>query len=285
MGNVDLVLRHHRDLWSNGDLGLVEQLFAPTFVAHHPGSPDWVGHDGLRQVVASVRAAFPDFTERVDDVIASEDKVVTRFTASGTHLGSFRGLAPTGKRFAMAEIGIFRIRDGRIAEKWGLVDRIGMLQQLGILPAAWPPLEHLYDVLMDMRVDDVGQTPQGHRRIVQVTGGTFKGARLSGTVLPGGGDWVLGVNDGSRRLDVRVTLQTEDGALIYAKYLGVFSAPAPVLERVQRGDKVDSSEYYFRVAPLFETGAEKYDWLNRVMAMGFGKRSKTQVGYSVYVVL
>jgi steroid delta-isomerase-like uncharacterized protein len=282
--NVELVLRHHAEIWSKGDLGLVNELFTPTFVAHHPGSPDWVGHEGVKEVVASVRTAFPDFSETVDDVIAAGDKVVTRFRASGTHMGAFRGLAPTGKRFTMAEIGIFRIEDGKIAEKWGLVDRVGMLQQLGILPAVWPPMEHLYDVAMDVRVDDVGITPQGHRRIVQVTGGTFKGPRLSGKVLPGGGDWVLGVADGSRRLDVRVTLQTDDGALIYAKYLGVFSAQASVLERIQNGDEVEPSEYYFRVTPMFETASARHGWLNQVVAIGFGKRTKAQVLYSVYAV-
>lgn len=120
MRSIDLVLRHHRELWSKGDLGLVEELFTPTFVAHHPGSPD--------------------------------------------------------------------------------------------------------------------------------------------------------------------TLQTDDGALIYATYSGVFFAPASVAERVQAGDEVDPSEYYFRVAPLFETSAERYEWLNRAMAVGFGRRSRAQVRYSVYMV-
>jgi len=119
MGSIDLVLRHHRELWSKGDLGLVEELFTPTFVAHQPGSPDWVGHESLRQVIASVRDAFPDFTETVDDVVAGEDKVVTRFRASGTHLGAFRGFAPTGRRFTMDEIGIFRIEEGKNRGKVG----------------------------------------------------------------------------------------------------------------------------------------------------------------------
>src|SRR3989442_13952143 len=109
--------------------------------------------------------------------------------------------------------------------------------------------EHLYDIVMDADVQDVGVTPSGHRRFVHVTGGTFEGPRMRGTVLPGGGDWLVGRADGSRRLDVRIMLRTDDGALIYAHYPGMFHAQPDVLERIQSGADVDAAEYYFRVAP------------------------------------
>jgi Protein of unknown function (DUF3237) len=167
----------------------------------------------------------------------------------------------------------------------GGVDRLGMFQQLGIVPAIWPPMEFLYEIVMDAEVHDLGPTPGGHRRVVHVTGGAFEGPRLRGAVLPGGGDWLVGRTDGSRRLDVRITLRTDDGALIYAHYLGVFHGPPDVLDRIRSGADVDASEYYFRVAPMFETASPRYDWLNRIIATGIGRRTRTQVGYRVYAIL
>ncbi|MBI4590836.1 MAG: DUF3237 family protein [Candidatus Rokubacteria bacterium] len=283
--NKALVLRHHDEIWSKGNLEAVDEIYAADFIGHHPGTLDWIGTNSVKLAVSRTRQAFPDFREIVEDVVIEGAKVVTRFTASGTHLGMLGGLSPTGKQITMAEIGIFRIANGKIVEKWGQLDRLGMFQQLGILPPAWPPLEFLYEIVMDAEVHDLGQTPGGPRRVVHVTGGTFEGPRLRGTVLPGGGDWLVGRADGSRRLDVRITLRTDDGALIYAHYPGVFHAPPDVLERIQSGANVDVTEYYFRVAPMFETGSPKYDWLNRIVATGIGRRTRTQVGYSVYAIL
>jgi len=147
---------------------------------------------------------FPDFAEHVEDVIVEGDRVVTRFTASGTHLGPYRGLAPTGRSMQMAEMALFRIAGNRIVEKWGLMDRLGMLDLLGIGPAHGPRLDLLYEITMDAVVEDVGRTPAGHRRFVKVTGGTFTGPKMQGTVLPGGGDWLLEYPDGTSALDVRI---------------------------------------------------------------------------------
>ena len=147
------------------------------------------------------------------------------------------------------------------------------------------PTELLYEIAMDAEIDDLGQTPLGHRRIVRVTGGTFEGPRLRGTVLPGGGDWLVERADGVRQLDVRITLRTDDGALIYAHYPGLFHAAPGVMDGLLRGETVDPSAYYFRTAPMFETSAEKYAWLNRVLAIGIGRRTSRQVCYTVYAVL
>jgi len=146
-------------------------------------------------------------------------------------------------------------------------------------------LELLYEITMEVEADDLGVTPAGHRRIVRVTGGTFTGPRLRGTVVPGGGDWVLARADGTRALDVRITLRTDDGHLIYAHYPGRFHGPPDVMQRIARGEAVEASEYYFRTAPLFETASEKYAWLNGILAIGLGWRSGRQVGYTVYTVL
>jgi len=279
-----LVLRHHDEVWTRGNIDAVDEIFAPDFVGHHPGQPDWVGPDAVKQAVVNARAAFPDFAEHVEDVIVEGDRVVTRFTASGTHLGPYRGLAPTGRRMQMAEMAVFRIAGNQIVEKWGLMDRLGMLSLLGLGPTQGPRPDFLYEITMDAVVEDVGRTPAGHRRFVRVTGGTFTGPNMQGVVLPGGGDWLLERPDGARSLDVRIMLRTHDGDLIFAHYPGRFHGPPDVISRLTRGEDVDPSEYYFRVAPLFETASEKYDWLNRVLAIGVGRRTPRQVSYSVYAV-
>ncbi len=135
--------------------------------------------------------------------------------------------------------------------------------------------QHLFTMPVDveMPLQMVGATPIGERRIAKVTGGTFTGPEMNGKILPGGGDWLLLRSDGSLQLDVRVTLETDDGALIFMTYRGFRHGPAEVMARLNKGEDVDPSEYYFRVAPLFETGAEKYDWLNRIVAVGTGHRS------------
>jgi len=131
----------------------------------------------------------------------------------------------------------------------------------------------------------LGRTPAGDRRIVPVVGGSFEGERLSGTVEPGGSDWILMRPDGAAQLDVRLTLRTTDGALIGMTYRGVRHGPPSVIERLNRGEPVDPSEYYFRTAPWFETSAERYDWLNRIVALATGRRPPEGPVYEVFEVL
>lgn len=128
-------------------------------------------------------------------------------------------------------------------------------------------------------------TPYGNRRIVNVTGGTFEGPKLKGTILAGGGDWIVERNDGALQLDVRITLQTDDEALIYMTYRGIRHGPEAVIARLNAGESVDPSEYYFRIAPFFETGSEKYGWLNRIVAVGYGDRRPTGPRYDVFEIL
>lgn len=284
MEHKDIVLQHHERIWNHGEVDAVEELYAEDFVGHHPGAPDWVGRESVKLAVRTMRAAFPDLLETVEDIVVDGDRVVSRFRTSGTHLGPLQGLTPTGRRMTIDELAIFRLAGSRIVEKWGLLDRLGMYQQLGIVPPSWPPMEFLYDITMDVEVQDVGLTPSGHRRIVMVTGGAFSGPALRGRVLPGGGDWLLGRADGSRRLDVRIALETDDGALIYASYGGVFGAAPDTMQRIVDGDDVDPATYYFRTAPFFETAAPQYHWLNGVVAIGYGRRRAGQVGYSVYTI-
>ena len=146
---------------------------------------------------------------------------------------------------------------------------------------------HLFTLRLDVpRIVDLGSTPSGTRRIATVTGGTFKGERLSGTIQAApGGDWILVRPDAATVLDVRLTLETDDQQLIYMSYRGLRHGPPDVIARLSRGDQVDPASYYFRTTPVFETAAPKYDWLNRIMSVATGRREATGPIYEVYEVL
>jgi Protein of unknown function (DUF3237) len=131
----------------------------------------------------------------------------------------------------------------------------------------------------------VGATPGAFRRIGVVPGGSFEGERLSGVVLDGGSDWQTVRADGATTLNVRLVLKTTDDALISMTYQGVRHGPPDVVERIEKGEAVDPASYYFRINPLFETAAAKYDWINRVVAVGTGHRRADGPIYSVFEVL
>jgi hypothetical protein len=131
----------------------------------------------------------------------------------------------------------------------------------------------------------IGQTPDAFRRIGVITGGSFTGERLSGEVVSGGNDWQNVRNDNCVKLDVRLLLKTTDGALIVMTYQVLRHGPPAVMQALDRGDTVDPASYYFRLTGLFETGAPKYDWLNRVIAIGIGDRPPDGPIYSVFEVL
>ena len=131
----------------------------------------------------------------------------------------------------------------------------------------------------------VGETPAGNRRIGLVAGGAFQGPKLRGTVLPGGADWIIVRPDGVTTLDVRIVLQTDDCATIGLTYKGLRHGPAAVMEKLNTGQPVDPSEYYFRIAITFETAAPKYAWLNKVFGIGTGSRPPEGPVYDIFEVL
>jgi steroid delta-isomerase-like uncharacterized protein len=118
--------------WQSGDPAVVDALHAPDFVDHDPGgrTPD---NAGFKLGIAALYAAFPDLQARVEDLVVDEGRatVAVRWSASGTHTGPYLGAAPTGRRVAFKGIEILRVRDGRIAERWGEWDGIELLGQLG----------------------------------------------------------------------------------------------------------------------------------------------------------
>ena len=131
---------------------------------------------------------------------------------------------------------------------------------------------------------ELGDTPLGRRRIIDITGGRFSGERLSGRVLPGGADWQVIRSDGVADLDARYTLETSDGALIYVHNHGYRHGPADVMRKLAAGEAVDPSLYYMRTTPLFETGDARYAWLNRIVCVGTGARRPSAVELEVFEV-
>lgn len=125
------------EMWGRGRLDLADELYAADYDDHVGKGPEPAelrGADGIKRAVAAFRTAFPDLTYMVEDEIAEGDLVMARFSARGTHLGPFLGLAPTGRVVTYAGIDVNRIRDGRIVESWVQYDALGLLQQLGIVP-------------------------------------------------------------------------------------------------------------------------------------------------------
>ena len=132
---------------------------------------------------------------------------------------------------------------------------------------------------------DIGDVSQGHRRIVPLTGGTFTGPELNGKLLPGASaDWQIVLNDGTALGDIRYTLQTDAGALLYVQSRSVRHGSAEVLARLARGDDVDASEYTFRASTKIETASLELEWLNKGVFVSVGGRKSGAVIYETYLV-
>ena len=134
--NKVLVRRMVEEIFTQGKTSQADEFLAPDFVEHEelpPGIPS--GREGVKQLTNMFRTAFPDFRATIDDIVAEGDKVVIRQTWSGTHKGEFMGVPPTGKSVSFGVIDIIRIVGGKFVEHWGQMDSMGMMQQLGAIPA------------------------------------------------------------------------------------------------------------------------------------------------------
>ena len=132
--NKTLVRRFVDEVQSGGNIDAIDELCSPEFVNHSapPGVPS--NCEGVKQVTAMFRQAFPDSHFTVEDMITEGDKVATRKTFHGTHQGEFMGIPPTGQQVSIGLIDIVRIVDGRVVEHWSMGDNLGMMQQLGVIP-------------------------------------------------------------------------------------------------------------------------------------------------------
>jgi hypothetical protein len=144
-------------------------------------------------------------------------------------------------------------------------------------------LEFLMSVEAHLRTgQSVGRGPYGNRQIFDVSGGSFEGPRLKGKILPSGADWLLIGDDGIGRLDVRASLETEDGAIIYTYYPGVLEMNDLVQKAMAGEREPEFGDGYFVTQPRYETGDERYAWLNSVIAIAEGKVGVSRVAYRVY---
>ena len=149
-------------------------------------------------------------------------------------------------------------------------------------------LKHQHLLTLTLTVDFagmmmIGNTPAGLRRIAPVTGGHFSGERLNGKVLPGA-DWVINRPDGVMDIDVRLPLQTDDGAMIYLNYQGRFLAEPETMARLTKGEKLQPDEYSLAVSARFESGAEQYLWLNNVIGVATGEQTGNGPVYAFFEI-
>jgi hypothetical protein len=143
-------------------------------------------------------------------------------------------------------------------------------------------LEPLLRFTNGVTVQPIGRTPFGERTTYVVGAGVFDGARLRGRVLPGGGDWfVRGAND-LARLDVRKTLETDDGALIHVSYTGLYKFSDRVTQTLAQGRDAQFGDTLFMAQVQFETGAERYAWLNETLAVAEARETASGVEYQLY---
>lgn len=149
-----------------------------------------------------------------------------------------------------------------------------------------PKLEFAFEINVQAKpLPEMGMKPKGVCKIINITGGSFEGPDIKGKVLPGGYDWQLVRNDGVIEIDARYLLQTEEGALITIVDSGLRHAPEAVMRQLTAGEEVDSSLYYFRSTPVFDTSDSRYEWLTRNVFVARGIRSVTGVSIEVWKVL
>jgi hypothetical protein len=157
------------------------------------------------------------------------------------------------------------------------------VDQLPLIDAL--PVEHLFDMHVNLAPAQPITTPIGLRMTFIATGGVIDGPKLQGEVLPGGGDWLLIGADGAGRVDVRATIRTHDDVLIHYEARGIIKIPADGLERLAAGDVLPFGETYVRTTPTFETADERYAWLSALVSVGYNILSPNHIDYRIYQVL
>ena len=128
------VVRRFMGVFETGDLSVLDEVLASNYVDHNPFPEQAPGPEGMKEMLGMMRAIFPDMAVTAEDMIAEGDKVVVRWTGTGTHRGEFMGIPATGNKVTVTGIGIDRLVDGKIVEHWEQFDTMGMMQQLGAIP-------------------------------------------------------------------------------------------------------------------------------------------------------
>ena len=149
-----------------------------------------------------------------------------------------------------------------------------------------PKLEFAFEAVITLdSAQDLGITTYGKRRIIPITGGTFEGPNMKGTIVAGGADWQTVRADGTADLEARYTLKTDDNVLIYIQNKGIRTGKPKVLARLAKGEKVNPSEYYMRTTATFEVAEGKYSWLTKSVVVATGMRNAKSVVIRFYKVL
>ncbi len=135
-GNKAIVEQIMDELWNQGRIGVIDELYAPDYADRSASQPPGIPPDreGRKQFVQAFKAAFPGIVGTTEDVIAEGDKVVLRWSAQGTHEGDFMGIPPTGREILLTGTTVYRIAGGKIAEEWTQADMLGLMTQLGVVP-------------------------------------------------------------------------------------------------------------------------------------------------------
>ncbi|MFC1718604.1 ester cyclase, partial [Candidatus Poribacteria bacterium] len=136
-----MIKRHFEEIWNQGNLGLVDELLAANHVFHDPAAPGVSGHEAYKQLVTGYRIAYPDIHFAIEEIIAEGDKMLARWTGTGTHQGELMGIPPTGVKVTTPGFTIIRIAGGKIVEEWANWDTLGMMQQLGVITPGRPTPE------------------------------------------------------------------------------------------------------------------------------------------------
>jgi steroid delta-isomerase-like uncharacterized protein len=138
--NKALPQRVFMEILNKGRLEVADEIVAPHFRLHSPTRDEpFEGPGGFKEFVGDLRRGFPDLTITIDKVMGEGDFVTIRSHVAGTHLGTYRGIPPTGRKIAQSQLHMFHILDGRINETWHEIDGLGIMQQLGIFPSGDPP--------------------------------------------------------------------------------------------------------------------------------------------------
>lgn len=156
---------------------------------------------------------------------------------------------------------------------------------MSALAEATIALEHLCEMAIDLEPAQIIPTPLGMRLTYIVRHGSVTGERLSGEILPGGGDWLVFGSDGIGRLDVRATLRTHDGVLVHLTTTGVAVLSDGAKARLGAGERIAFDEMHTRSQVRFETGDERYAWLNATTTVAINELAPDHVGYRVFRVL
>lgn len=149
-----------------------------------------------------------------------------------------------------------------------------------------PELEFVFELKADLGPPiDLGPTPAGFRRIIDIVSGTFEGPLLQGTIMAGGADWQIIRTDNVTELHAHYILSTEDAVLIQVNVRGLRRAEGDALARIEAGEIVDASEYYFRTAPIFLAPEGRYSWLNQAIFVGSGERMQRSIRMKVFRIV